>query len=189
MRNKFARAWSSTIRPSRRKSSSPRQRSPTNGTTTTRLPPSRPRYATFFQEEHACTPEEFRTKQGPKKFGQELVRSTIPEGRLKGRFKERFAYIYDQITKLGKYNGIVFVVDEYRFWQDRHSSGHGRLCRGRGGPGNPGLRSADGTPQHHHDRGQPRRHSAEALRRAGKATVSYPSICSPTRTKATSAKS
>lgn len=77
----------------------------------------------FFQEEHACTPEEFRAKQGLKKFGQELVRSTIPEGRLKGRFKERFAYIYDQITKLGKYNGILFVVDEYRFWQDRHSPG------------------------------------------------------------------
>ena len=46
---------------------------------------------TFFQEEHTCTPEDFRSKQGPKKFGQELVRSTIPEGRLKGKFKERFA--------------------------------------------------------------------------------------------------
>jgi hypothetical protein len=78
---------------------------------------------TFFQEEHKCTPEEFRSKQGPKKFGQELVRSTIPEGRLKGRFKERFAYIYDQITKIGKYDGIVFVVDEFRSWQDRHVPG------------------------------------------------------------------
>ena len=37
---------------------------------------------TFFQEEHSCTPEDFRSKQGLKKFGQELVRSTIPEGRL-----------------------------------------------------------------------------------------------------------
>ena len=78
---------------------------------------------TFFQEEHSCTPEDFRSKQGPKKFGQELVRSTIPEGRLKGKFKERFAYIYDQITKIGNYDGIVFVVDEFRSWQDRHLPG------------------------------------------------------------------
>ena len=60
---------------------------------------------------------------GAKKFGQELVRSTIPEGRLKGKFKERFAHIYDQITKLGKYDGIIFVVDEFRSWQDRHLPG------------------------------------------------------------------
>jgi hypothetical protein len=78
---------------------------------------------TFFHEEHKCTPEDFRSNQGPKKFGQELVRSTIPEGRLKGKFKERFAYIYDQITKIGKYDGIVFVVDEFRSWQDRHVPG------------------------------------------------------------------
>ena len=78
---------------------------------------------TFFQEEHNCTPEDFRSKEGPKKFGQELVRSTIPEGRLKGKFKERFAYIYDQITKIGKYDGVVFVVDEFRSWQDRHVAG------------------------------------------------------------------
>ena len=78
---------------------------------------------TFFQEEHKCTAEEFRSEQGPKKFGQELVRSTIPEGRLKGKFKERFAYIYDQITKLGKYDGVVFVIDEFRSWQDRHVHG------------------------------------------------------------------
>jgi len=78
---------------------------------------------TFFQEEHTCTPEDFRSKQGPKKFGQELVRSTIPEGRLKGKFKERFQYIYDQITKIGNYDGIIFVVDEFRSWQDRHVAG------------------------------------------------------------------
>ena len=78
---------------------------------------------TFFQQEHKCTPEEFRSKQGAKKFGQELVRSTIPEGRLKGKFKERFTYIYDQITKIGKYDGVVFVVDEFRSWQDRHVPG------------------------------------------------------------------
>jgi hypothetical protein len=77
----------------------------------------------FFDKEHKCSPEEFRSKSGPKKFGQELVRSKLPEGRLRGKFKERFAYIYDQITKLGGYDGIVFVVDEFRSWQDRHPAG------------------------------------------------------------------
>jgi hypothetical protein len=77
----------------------------------------------FFDKEHKCAPEEFRSKSGPKKFGQELVRSKLPEGRLRGKFKERFAYIYDQITKLGGYDGIVFVVDEFRSWQDRHPAG------------------------------------------------------------------
>jgi hypothetical protein len=85
--------------------------------------PFRAAVLTFFQQEHKCTPEDFRSKQGPKRFGQELVRSTIPEGRLKGKFKERFAHIYDQITKLGKYDGLIFVVDEFRSWQDRHLPG------------------------------------------------------------------
>jgi hypothetical protein len=85
--------------------------------------PLRAAVLTFFQQEHKCTPEEFRAKHGAKKFGQELVRSTIPDGRLKGKFKERFAHIYDQITKLGKYDGIIFVVDEFRSWQDRHLPG------------------------------------------------------------------
>ncbi|MCY2987031.1 MAG: hypothetical protein NTY19_04085 [Planctomycetota bacterium] len=79
--------------------------------------------AVFFQEEHHCTPADFRAQHGPKKFGQELARSTLAEGRLKGKFKERFAYIYDQITKLGNYDGILFVVDEFRSWQDRHLPG------------------------------------------------------------------
>ena len=77
----------------------------------------------FFSREYKTSPEEFRSKNGPKKFGQELVRSKLPEGRLRGKFKERFAYIYDQITKLGDYNGIIFVVDEFRSWQDRHPQG------------------------------------------------------------------
>ena len=62
-------------------------------------------------------------KTAPKKFGQELVRSKLPEGRLRGKFKERFKYIYEQITKLGGYEGIIFVVDEFRSWQDRHPQG------------------------------------------------------------------
>jgi len=77
----------------------------------------------FFEKEHKCSPEDYLGKNGPKKFGQELVRSKLPEGRLRGKFKERFAYIHEQITKLGGYEGIVFVVDEFRSWQDRHPAG------------------------------------------------------------------
>lgn len=83
----------------------------------------RPAVAAFFQKEHHCAPDEFRAKSGAKKFGQELVRSTIPEGRLQGKFKDRFSFIYDQITKLGKYDGLIFVIDEFRSWQDRHTEG------------------------------------------------------------------
>jgi hypothetical protein len=79
--------------------------------------------ASFFQREHQRGPEEFRTKQGPKKFGQELLRSRLPEGRLRGKFKERFAHLYDQITRLGGFDGLLFVVDEFRSWQDRHPAG------------------------------------------------------------------
>ncbi len=79
--------------------------------------------AHFFEKEHRCTAAEYRSKNGVKKFGQELVRSEIVEGRLKGKFKDRFTYIYEQITKLGKYDGILFVVDEFRSWQDRHTEG------------------------------------------------------------------
>jgi len=77
----------------------------------------------FFSREHKCSPDDYRSKNGPKKFGQELVRSKLPEGRLRGKFKERFAYIYEQIIKLGDYEGIIFVVDEFRSWQDRHPQG------------------------------------------------------------------
>jgi hypothetical protein len=59
--------------------------------------------ARFGNREHKCSPGGFRSKSGPKKFGQELMRSKLPEGRLRGRFEERFAHIYDQITKLGGY--------------------------------------------------------------------------------------
>lgn len=79
--------------------------------------------AAFFQKEHKCTPEEYRAKHGATKFGQELVRSDLPTGRLKGKFKDRFAYIYDQITKIGNYDGLIFVIDEFRSWQDRHQPG------------------------------------------------------------------
>jgi len=39
----------------------------------------------FFSREHKCVPEEFRKNSGQKKFGQELVRSKLPEGRLRGK--------------------------------------------------------------------------------------------------------
>ena len=39
---------------------------------------------------------------------------------MKGAFRERFAYIYDRVTQLGGYTGLLFVVDEFRSWQDRH---------------------------------------------------------------------
>jgi hypothetical protein len=77
----------------------------------------------FFRREHKCTPEEFRAKSGPKSFGLEIVKSRLAEGRLRSKFKERFAFVYDQITKAGGYDGIVFVVDEFRSWQDRHVEG------------------------------------------------------------------
>lgn len=77
----------------------------------------------FFEKEHKSSPEDYRSKNGKNKFGQELVRSKLPEGRLRGKFKERFAHIYEQITKLGGYEGIIFVVDEFRSWQDRHPQG------------------------------------------------------------------
>lgn len=77
----------------------------------------------FFDKEHKCSPEEYRSQSGAKRFGQELVRSKLPEGRLRSKFKERFEYIYEQITKLGGYEGIIFVVDEFRSWQDRHPAG------------------------------------------------------------------
>jgi hypothetical protein len=77
----------------------------------------------FFDREHKSSPEEFRPKNGVRKFGQELVRSKLPEGRLHGKFKERFAHIYEQITKLGGFEGLIFVVDEFRSWQDRHPQG------------------------------------------------------------------
>src|SRR2546428_2142943 len=79
--------------------------------------------ANFFRREHACSPEEYRAQSGLRKFGQELVRSKLPEGRLHGKFKERFAFIYEQITRVGGYDGMLFVVDEFRSWQDRHVAG------------------------------------------------------------------
>lgn len=79
--------------------------------------------AFFFGKEHKCTPEEYRKAHGGRKFGAELVRSDLPHGKLRGKVSERFTWIYQQITKLGGYEGLLFVVDEFRSWQDRHVAG------------------------------------------------------------------
>lgn len=79
--------------------------------------------ASFFAREHKVDPEQFLKEKGPKKFGQEIVRSRLAEGKLRGKIKERFALIHDQITKLGGFDGILFVIDEFRSWQDRHLPG------------------------------------------------------------------
>jgi hypothetical protein len=79
--------------------------------------------AHYFQSQHQRTPEDFLAKQGPRKFGREVVASGLPAGKLKGKFKERFAHLYDQITQKGSYNGLLFMVDEFKSWQDRHVPG------------------------------------------------------------------
>jgi hypothetical protein len=78
--------------------------------------------AAYFQQTHRMRPEEFRDREGGRRFGEEILKLqeqgiTID---VKGAFRERFAYIYDRITKLGGYTGLLFVVDEFRSWQDRH---------------------------------------------------------------------
>jgi hypothetical protein len=79
--------------------------------------------ANFFGRHHKCTPEVFLKQSGPRKFGQEIVKSGLAEGRLRSKYKERFTFIYDQITKAGGYDGLLFVIDEFRSWQDRHVEG------------------------------------------------------------------
>ena len=77
----------------------------------------------FFDKEHKGSPEEFRSKNGPKN----LVRNWCAQDSLKadcaGNSRNDLRYIYEQITKLGGYEGIIFVVDEFRSWQDRHPQG------------------------------------------------------------------
>ena len=74
----------------------------------------------YIQEHHQLTTAKFRAQQGAKKLGQEIVASRLAEGQLQSKYKERFTHICQQITKLGKYTGIAFVLDEFRSWQDRH---------------------------------------------------------------------
>ena len=79
--------------------------------------------ASHFNKAHQTTPQEFRSKEGTKKFGAEIPKVVEREKlsiELKGSFRERFGYLYDRITQLGGYDGLLLVVDEFRSWQDRH---------------------------------------------------------------------
>ena len=79
--------------------------------------------ASHFSKAHQTTPQEFRSKEGTKKFGAEILKVVEREKLaidLKGSFRERFGYLYDRITQLGGYDGLLLVVDEFRSWQDRH---------------------------------------------------------------------
>src|SRR5439155_5533570 len=75
----------------------------------------------YLNEHHHVGSAEFRTRHGAKKLGQAIADSGVAGGNLKSKFKERFAHICQQITKLGDYDGVIFVVDEFRSWQDRHA--------------------------------------------------------------------
>jgi hypothetical protein len=79
--------------------------------------------ARHFDKAHRMKPDEFRTAKGTKAFGTEILRVAEQQKvaiDLKASFRERFAYLYERITRLGGYHGLLFVVDEFRSWQDRH---------------------------------------------------------------------
>lgn len=73
----------------------------------------------YFEGTHGCMPDEFRKKSSKQQFGAAIRKSGLNID-LKGAFRERFAHIYQQITEIGGYEGLLFVVDEFRSWQDRH---------------------------------------------------------------------
>lgn len=73
----------------------------------------------YFQKSHGCTPGNYREKHTRQQFGAEIRKSGLKID-LRGAFRERFAHIYQQVTKVGGYDGMLFVVDEFRSWQDRH---------------------------------------------------------------------
>lgn len=73
----------------------------------------------YFQKAHGCAPDEFRKKKSRQQFGAEIRKSGLTID-LKSAFRERFAHVYQQITKVGGYDGMLFVVDEFRYWQARH---------------------------------------------------------------------
>jgi hypothetical protein len=75
----------------------------------------------FIKEHHKMSAAEYRKAYGEKKLGQVVSESGMVGGHLKSKFKERFAHICQQITKLGGYDGVIFCVDEFRSWQDRHA--------------------------------------------------------------------
>jgi hypothetical protein len=77
----------------------------------------------FAKAPHRMKPEEFRSTKGAREFGAEILKVAEQQKvaiDLKASFRERFAYLHDRITRLGNYDGLLFVVDEFRSWQDRH---------------------------------------------------------------------
>jgi hypothetical protein len=79
--------------------------------------------ARHFDKAHRMKPDEFRSTKGGKEFGGEILKVAEQQKvaiDLKASFRQRFAYLYDRITRLGSYDGLLFVVDEFRSWQDRH---------------------------------------------------------------------
>ncbi|MEI6176958.1 MAG: hypothetical protein WCS43_08705 [Verrucomicrobiota bacterium] len=75
----------------------------------------------FIKEQHKMSAAEYRKAHGEKKLGQVIADTGMVGLNLKSKFKERFSHICQQITKLGEYDGVIFVVDEFRSWQDRHA--------------------------------------------------------------------
>jgi hypothetical protein len=85
------------------------------------LPHHKAGVESYILSHHKLTVADYRAKHGEKKLGQAIVDSGLVAGQLKSKYKERFAHIIQQIVKLGNYDGIVFALDEFRSWQDRHA--------------------------------------------------------------------
>ena len=74
--------------------------------------------AAHFNKVHHTTPEEYRSKEGKRRLGAEILRVADREKfavDLKGSFRERFGYLYDRITQLGGYDGLLLVVQRVSF--------------------------------------------------------------------------
>jgi len=85
------------------------------------LPHHKAGVESYLVTTHKQPVADYRSKHGEKKLGQAIVDSGLVAGQLKSKHKERFAHIYQQLAKLGGYDGLVFALDEFRSWQDRHA--------------------------------------------------------------------
>ena len=74
-----------------------------------------------FQQKHQMSPEAFLKQFGKLKFGSEVRKAGITIS-LKGSYRQRFLHIYNQVLRHG-YTGLLFILDEFRSWQDRHPEG------------------------------------------------------------------
>lgn len=77
--------------------------------------------AHHFQQKHHLSPDAYLKQVGKYKFGAEVRKSGITIA-LKGSYRERFFHVYKQVVSHG-YTGILFILDEFRSWQDRHPEG------------------------------------------------------------------